>query len=340
MTPEGVDPGGEEASATPAGADPGGEEPPAAPASVDPEGEETPATPTGALDRLRYLRKPGTWLAGILLTVAGVTFQDVLTSTAKTVLSLDSLPDRLSPQSAVEVVEVRNVKDTGDFLVRDDTDGRFAAVLDSDQSWWQKAGIVDVGQSAWMVTLRGRATQQVRITDIVPELEGGTCAPPLSGSLVHAPAQGAADVIPLGMTIDAPVPKMTVTAEGVGSHPEPYFTGAKAKTITLDRNESEAFVITAQANSAYCRWRYRIHYQVDGAAADMVLGRPDGKPFELTAELPDAGRYPSVYFRSFLCGNGGYTPRQWFTATGKAYATSKAYATQHGGTGVPCTDHH
>ncbi|WP_280716601.1 hypothetical protein [Kitasatospora sp. MAP5-34] len=266
--------------------------------------------------------------------MASMTFQDVLTNTAKTVLALDSLPDRLSPQNAIEVVEVRDVTETGNFLVRDDANGRFARVLTSGQPWAQKADIVEVGQAEWMVTLRGRATQQVRITDIVPELEGGSCSSPLSGSLVHAPGQGGADVIPLDVTIDAPVPRLTVYAEGDSKGQEPYFTGAKARNITLDRNESEAFLIRAQANLGYCRWRYRIHYQVDGTTAELVLNRPDGKPFELTAELPDAGGYTSVYFPSFLCARGGYDPREWFTSTGKEYAS-----TQHVGVGVPCSQH-
>jgi hypothetical protein len=269
-------------------------------------------------DRLRYLRSPATWLAGILLTVATVTFQDVLIGTVKTVLALDSLPDRLSPRNAIEVVEVSDVKGFGAYLVRGDEEGRLAAVMKSGGSWGEM-NRVDVGRSEWMVTLRGRAAQQVRITDIVPEVEGGRCSSPLTGSLVLDPSQGVEDIIPLLVTIDDPVPTVKAYPSKTNRTVEdakPYFTGPKARHITLNQDESEAFIIQAHSKRGHCRWRYRIHYQVGGSTAEMVLSRPDGKPFEMTGQLPDAGRYTSVYERNFGCASAG----AWITATGEEYA--------------------
>jgi hypothetical protein len=251
--------------------------------------------------------------------VATVTFQDVLTGTVKAILPLDDLPDRLSSRNAIEVVEVRNVKKTGDYLVRGDKDGRFAEVLRSGGDWGHRADVVDVGRAEWMVTLRGRAAQQVRITDIVPEVEGGACSSPLTGSLVHYPSQGEESVIPLHVTIDDPVPTLTTYAgEDNRQAAEPYFTGPEAKQITLNHDESEAFLIDANSKRGYCRWRYRIHYQVGGKTAEMTLSRSQGKPFELTGELPDAGGYTSAYFPSYLCPSAGGAG--WFTVTGEEYA--------------------
>ncbi len=87
--------------------------------------------------RLRHLRSPAAWLAGILLTVVTVTFQDTLTGAVKAVLPLDRLPDRISPQGAVHVVEVKDVKVSGEYLVRGDRGGRFGKVLSGEQ-WRQK----------------------------------------------------------------------------------------------------------------------------------------------------------------------------------------------------------
>jgi hypothetical protein len=275
--------------------------------------------PAPARDRLRYLRSPVTWLAGILLAVATVTFQDVLTGTVKAILPLDSIPDRLSPQDAIEVVEVENTKDFGTYLVRGDKDGRFAKSFDFDGPWRAKADIVDVGLSEWMISLRGRAAQQVRITDIVPELEGGRCSAPLSGSLALDPSQGEADVIPLQVTIDDPMPTIKAYKSN-GEAAKPYFTGPKAKNITLNRNETEALLIEAHSKRGYCRWRYRIHYQVGGSTAEMVLSGPDGKPFELTGRLPDASGYESAYLPSYVCPSAGRPPGTWVTETGKEYA--------------------
>jgi hypothetical protein len=283
------------------------------------EPEETPPESAG---RLRFLRSPMTWLAGVLVAVVTVTFQDVLTSAVTSVLPLDGLPDKLSPHAAVEVVEVRNVKNTGEFLVRGPVPAHFTTTLSSGDAWYHRPNVVDVGESEWMITLRGRAEQQVRITDVVPQIVGGSCHAPLGGSLVYAPGQGAVDVIPLDVTIDAPRPRLTHwTKDGTGE--KPYFTGPTAKQITLDKDESEAFLVHAVARSGYCRWRYRVHYQLGGEKAEMTLARAGGKPFALTAVLPDQSDYSSVYVPSFTCGPG-HPPGRWYTLTGRQFATGMA----------------
>ncbi|MFF5566891.1 hypothetical protein ACFY7Z_28130 [Streptomyces sp. NPDC012623] len=278
----------------------------------------------GGGSRLRYLKSPATWLAGILLAVATVTFQDTLSGAVKAILPLDRLPDRLSPQNAIDVVEVSDVKGTGLYLVRGDVDGALLDAFGSGERTRRRdADFVDVGQAEWMVTLQGRAAQQVRITDIVPEVEGGTCAAPLAGNLVSSPGQGVSGVISLTLAIDEPAPTLKVPKDQerfTGKKPEagpdePFFTGPEAHHITLEKNESEAFVIEATAERGYCRWRYRVHYQVGGSPAEMVLSRPGGKPFELTGRLAGANRYRSVYHSGVCTGTG-----KWLKITGEEYA--------------------
>ncbi|WP_260635814.1 hypothetical protein [Streptomyces angustmyceticus] len=247
----------------------------------------------------------------------------MLTGAVKAILPLDRLPDQISPQNAIDVVEVRDVKTNGRYLVRGDTNGHFATVLNAGKEWRHRADIIDVNDAEWMITLQGRAAQQVRITDIVPQLEGGKCSSPPGGDLVDAPGQGVTDVVPLEVAIDSPQPTMTSYAKGRKSG-EPYFTGPKAKQITLNQNESQAFLIHATSGRGHCRWRYRVHYQVGGGTAEMTLSRAGGKPFELTGELPGIGRYRSVHFPSFTCaGTGSYAPGKWFTQTGAEYARAQ-----------------
>ncbi|UUN28505.1 hypothetical protein [Streptomyces sp. FIT100] len=287
-------------------------------------GGRTRSEPTDGPDRLRYLRSPATWLAGILLAVATVTFQDVLTGAVKAILPLDRLPDRLSPQNAIDVVEVRNVKKTGLFLVRGDVDGRVLDAVGSGEPGRHEESVVDVDDARWMVTLQGRASQQVRITDIVPEVEGGTCSSPLTGNLVNAPSQGVQRAIALKVAIDEPAPRLMVPKEKGPEEKgkeketdaeEPYFTGSEPRHITLDQNESEALLIEATSEEGYCRWRYRVRYQVGGSTAEMVLSRSGGKPFELTGQLADASGYRSVHYRSFGCSDS----TAWLTGTGEEY---------------------
>lgn len=289
-----------------------------------------PAVESVGRDRLRYLRSPATWLAGVLVAVATVTFQDALTSTVKAILPVDSLPDWVSTQDPVEVVEAKNVKENGEYLVRGGRQAHLGRELNSGEWREHQEGVVDVGTAEWMVTLRGAATQQVRITDIVPEVEGGKCSAPLTGSLVYAPSQGETDVIPLHVTVDDPVPRLKVYKDGKAT--APYFTGPRAKQITLEQDESEAVYIVATARHDYCRWHYRIHYQVGERSAEQVFRRPDGKPFELTGKLADVSGYNTVHFPSFICPGGNTRSRQWLSGTGEEYA--RALKKRHE---VPCT---
>ncbi|MFI9030237.1 hypothetical protein [Streptomyces sp. NPDC053560] len=294
-------------------------------ASVRRGGRPRPA-PEERPSRLRFLRSPATWLAGILLSVAAVTFQDVLVGAAKSVFSLDRLPDRISPEGAIDVVEVQDVKENGTYVIRGGKGaGAAAATMLGTPDWREKGDVVDVGVSEWMVTLEGRAAQQVRITDIVPEVEGGRCGAPLGGTLVLSPSQGEAHVIPLEVAVDSPTPRMmttTTSAKGVDKS-ESYFTGPHAKHITLKQNESEAFLIHATSKQGHCRWRYRVHYQVAGTPAEMVLSRPGNKPFEMTGELPRGAGYRAVHFPPFLCP-GVKQQDRWLTATGEAYARARS----------------
>ncbi|MFF8551631.1 hypothetical protein ACF058_02115 [Streptomyces sp. NPDC015501] len=288
-----------------------------------PEAEEE----TEAGGRLRFVKSPTTWLLGILLAVATVTFQDVLTATVKAVLPLDRVPDRLSPQNAIDVVDVKDVKDIGYYVVRDGGgagDGRLLEEISSGGPWREGRTVVDAGESDWMITVQGRASQQVRITDIVPVLEGGACEKPLGGSLAHFPSQGVSDVIPLELEVDAPRPRLKTYGKE-GKDAKPFFTGPQAKHITLNQNETEAFIVHATSETGYCRWRYRVHYEVGGSTAETTISGPGGKPFELTARLPDASAYRKVYFPGLDCVSPASRPLStWYEQTGPEYARARS----------------
>ncbi|MEV7912136.1 hypothetical protein [Streptomyces griseus] len=286
----------------------------------------------GTTGRLRLLKSPTTWLLGILLAVVTMTFQDVLAASVKAILPLDRVPDRLSPQNAIDVVEVRDVKDIGYYVVRDagdrdgDGDGKILEQISSGGPWREGREVVDAGNADWMITVQGRAAQQVRITDIVPVLEGGRCEKPLGGSLAHFPSQGVMDVIPLELEVDAPLPRLKFLGKDAedGKDAKPFFTGPEAKHITLNQNETEAFIVHATASTGYCRWRYRVRYEVGGSAAETTISGPGGKPFELTARLPDASGYRKVYFPAFDCVYpGSRMPDIWYEQSGAEYGRDR-----------------
>ncbi|MDQ0986737.1 hypothetical protein [Streptomyces sp. V2I9] len=293
-----------------------------------PEAEEE----TEARGRLWFVTSPATWLLGILLAVVTVTFQDVLTASVKAILPLDRVPDRLSPQNAIDVVEVKDVKDIGYYVVRDGggaEDGKLRADIASGGPWREGRKVVDAGDAHWMITVQGRASQQVRITDIVPVVEGGKCGKPLGGSLAHFPSQGVMDVIPLELEVDAPRPRLETYGKS-GKEARPFFTGPEAKHITLNQNETEAFIVHATSETGYCRWRYRVHYEVGGSTAETTISGPGGKPFELTARLSDPSAYRKVYFPALACASSGSGPQDvWYEQTGPEYARA------HSGDRVP-----
>ncbi|MEU4921705.1 hypothetical protein AB0G29_20410 [Streptomyces parvus] len=281
----------------------------------------------GTTGRMRFVTSPTTWLLGILLAVVTVTFQDVLTASVKAILPLDRVPDRLSPQNAIDVVEVRDVKDFGYYVVRDADgaggDGKILEEISSGGPWREGRKVVDAGSADWMITVQGRASQQVRITDIVPVLEGGRCEKPLGGSLANFPSQGVMDVIPLELEVDAPLPRLTTLGKDA-EDAKPFFTGPQAKHITLNQNETEAFIVHATASTGYCRWRYRVHYEIGGSTAETTISGPRGEPFELTARLPDASGYRKVYFPTLDCVlPDSRLPHTWYEQTGAEYARDR-----------------
>lgn len=287
--------------------------------------EPDEAQETAGKDRWRLLRAPVAWLVTVVVAAAALTFQDVLVSTAKTVLPVEALPDALSPRDAVEVVEARDVKQHGEYLVRGGSGAELRTALNSGEWREETEGVVDVNRSEYMVTLRGQASQQVRITDIVPEVEGGECSAPLGGRLVYAPSQGGDEVIPLEVDIDDRSPRLEAYRKD-----RPYFTGPKGTHILLRQNETEAFFIIAKSRGPYCRWRYRMHYEVGGETREQMIARPDGKPFELTGERRDTGDYATVHYPSFTCPVGEKSGH-WSSTTGEKYARAK-----RGGKGEVC----
>lgn len=262
-----------------------------------------PVTPTAATAEDEtgrggggLLRTPATWIVGIVAATAAVTFQDVLSATLNAVLPLDRVADQVAPQDAIDVVSVRDVRAYGTSLIRPPApdEAEVLAALGSSTGWGEQLGVVDVGQSQWLITLEGRGSQQVRITDIVPRIEGGACSDPLDGSVVEANSEGGEDVVGLHSAIDSADPRLrrhTVS----GTEEEPYFTGLGASHITLDRNESIGLMMHASATEGYCRWHYQISYEVAGSTETMLVHAPNGKPFELTAPLTDPADYDAAY---------------------------------------------
>ncbi|KAB8170921.1 hypothetical protein FH609_001660 [Streptomyces sp. 3MP-14] len=297
-----------------------------------------PPAPEPEPSRLRrLLNSPLNWLLAVVLVVATTTFQDVLGSTLGALLPLDRVPDRVAAGEAIDVVTVRSEREIGTWMARDATVSEIDAALE-DPNWPRELDLIDVGWGSWIITLEGRAQQQVRITDIVPELENGRCGEPLTGPLLLTAPEGGGPVVQLQVDIDQPGARLhgsTDTGEDTG----PYFTGPTAQHVTLDRNESVAFRITARADQGHCRWTYRVEYEVAGAAHTTRIDGPDGAPFEITAPRRDAADYPVVWFSPQGCGPGPEFSAERVRGTGEDYARALEEFDAPVGQPVSCPEH-
>ncbi|GAA3492361.1 hypothetical protein GCM10018987_64440 [Streptomyces cremeus] len=68
-----------------------------------------------------------------------------------------------------------------------------------------------------------------------------------------------------------------------------------------------------------------MHYEVGGGTAETVLSGPDGKPFELTAELKRTADYRNVCFPSLVCASEAPYRHTWYRQTGRQYAAWKQH---------------
>lgn len=259
------------------------EEPEKAAKEAPQEASKEAAAPVGDVRRrgplpwvASLLKKPAAWVVGVVLVSLGATFGSGLQN-----LFTGLLPEGWSdPGEGIQLVDVRRKEMSGPVLIPDgsstapfkDFDDAVRAVNDLD--WQAKHEWYAVGNVTWEVTLVGRHSEDVVITDLRPK-RSGPCTPMLrEGTVVEdVPQGGGGDKILLNTDLGAPAPTLT-SEDGT-----PYFT---SKTVTLSKGETVVIPITATSSGPTCRWVLEVDYVDHGKREVMTIKAPGGREFGIT----------------------------------------------------------
>ncbi|MGI5205994.1 hypothetical protein ACQEU6_31025 [Spirillospora sp. CA-108201] len=280
------------------------------------EGEHQPDQPRS------WRRQPSTWLVVIVMAVTASYFQDTLRAVAEGWLTPGELADSVSAGDAIRVVDVHHDLDSGNPVLVPARKGGGDALSggetppDSlDEEWLAAHGAIDVGSSRWEITIETRRNEDVEIVDVRPVMAGGRCGPAPTGAYIENQAAGGSDKIPLYLVIDGPRPR-PVFQRNEDGRLSPFFVGAKAQRLTLEKGRKETLAIMAsigppdefpEKEGPYCRWSVRVDYIAGGGRHQMSITAPGNRLFALTGRLPDVARYQVVFMDGLNCQRSHYT---------------------------------
>ncbi|NDU76684.1 hypothetical protein GWI34_29260 [Actinomadura sp. DSM 109109] len=255
------------------------------------------------------------------MAVSAAYFQDTLRAVAEGWLTPGEVADSVSAGEAVRVVDVHHDLDAGNNLLVPAPEGGGNALAaesppDSlDEEWLAAHGAIDVGMARWEITVETRRNEAVEIVNVRPVLAGGRCGPAPTGVLVTNQSAGGGDKIPLYLVIDGPRPRPVFQRNEAGKL-SPFFVGAKAQRLTLEKGKKETLSIVASIGhpdkevsreGPYCRWSVRVDYIAGGGRHQMTITAPGGRLFALTGTLPDIADYQTVFVDGLTCTRPHYT---------------------------------
>ncbi|WP_020522132.1 hypothetical protein [Catelliglobosispora koreensis] len=243
----------------------------------------------------KWWQRPITWIMTIVVGAVGAYATNALVSGLESVAPTDDLVAQMMGTDAFKIHSLKRLHDTNSggregYVVPANAD--VAPVLEgSDErgfnAWTEANNAVDLGFSAWEMTIEGTRESTAEIVNIVPVLEA-PCGAPLGGGLFLDGGQGAVEKVTLLADFNAAQPVMSRPA-GPGIERIPNFFATHK--ITLPRNEKNTLVLRAKVTGKHCKFRYRIEYLADGKQSEFMLGRPDGRPFEISGYLGDLTQY-------------------------------------------------
>lgn len=217
--------------------------------------------------------------------------------------------------AAIHVIDVHRLPgSTGDVLLPANPAQREAALNDllrPSAEWKDRYDVISVGNASWEITLETFRDERVEITNMTPVFDGGGCDKPLGGALLQNGSSGALDKILLDIEIDSPRPVFMTQL----SRNDPFVPYFSHRAIGLEKGKKDSIIVTARATTGYCKWRIKAEYYAAGAKREILLSRPDGKPFELTASLNQIELYETVVPDPLICRDK--TPQP---VSGKDYA--------------------
>ncbi|WP_406032946.1 hypothetical protein OG801_00830 [Nocardioides sp. NBC_00163] len=266
-------------------------------------------TPAGDVRRrgvlpwtVSLLKKPTAWVVGLVLVSLGATFGSGLQN-----LFTGLLPEGWSdPGKGIQLVDVRRQAMSGPVLIPEgaraapfeNVDQAMSAVNDLD--WQAKYDWYAVGNVTWEVTLVGRHSEDVVITDLRPKRSGPCTSILRQGTVVEDIRQGGGgDKILLRTDVSAPVPALTSEKDG-----SPYFT---TRTVILSKGETVVIPITATSSGPTCRWVLEVDYVDHGKRETMTIKAPGGREFGITGT---AEGHPYALTWSVSCARA-MRPEDW-----------------------------
>lgn len=242
---------------------------------------ETDAPRDDGQGRLTSLaKKPVTWVVGVILVALGATFSSGLQS-----MFAGLLPDGWSePGSGIKVVDVRRKPLSGPVLIPQAESAKFTDQTDArekvnDPDWEAQHEWYAAGRITWEVTLVGRHSDPVVITDLRPSRTGACTKLLRQGTLVNDVPQGEGQKIELKTAIDADVPVLTSVDDGSA-----YFDGG---TVTLAKGETVVISIQATSAGPTCEWVLEADYVDHGKRDTMTIKAPGDRPFAITGYSED-----------------------------------------------------
>ncbi|MEU6136353.1 hypothetical protein [Nocardioides sp. NPDC047086] len=226
------------------------------------------------------LTKPATWVVGVILVALGATFSSGLQS-----LFAGLLPDGWSePGDGIKVVDVRRQPLSGRVLIPDPESAQFDDRADAtssvnDPEWEAEHEWYAAGYITWEVTLVGRHSDPVVITDLRPERTGPCTERLEAGTIVEDVPQGEGTKIELKAAIDAKVPQLISADDGTA-----YFDDG---TVTLAKGETVVISIEATSQGPTCEWMLEADYVDHGKRETMTIKAPGDRPFAITGLIDD-----------------------------------------------------
>lgn len=222
------------------------------------------------------LRKPTAWVVGIVVVALAGTFGSGLQS-----LFSGLLPDGWSdPGSGIEVVDVLRRPTSGPVLIPNAeaaagfTDFGDARAAVNDPEWQAQNEAYAMGSVTWEVTVVGRHSEDVVITDLRPERTGPCTQKLQEGVVVDDVPAGEGSKTELKTAIDAKVPALTSADDGSA-----YFDDG---TVTLSKGETVVISIEATSAGPTCQWVLAADYVDHGKRKEMTIKAPGDHPFAIT----------------------------------------------------------
>ncbi|MGH3887088.1 MAG: hypothetical protein ACRDSZ_11075 [Pseudonocardiaceae bacterium] len=228
-----------------------------------------------------------------MLVGVGAYVADSVQEFLNSVLPTSGLAEQASGPP-IEILDVqRNMELTGDFLLPNGVSDQQLAAWDRGRrptaEWLRAADAMTVGISRWEITLVGKRSDAVAITNMRPVIAGGQCRAPIGGTLIENGSAGADPRIILETEIDSPTPLLKY--DDPRGNPQPFFPD---HSISLPQGEKNTIVIIARTSGPYCEWTIDVDYLADGRRATMTVTAPGDDPFAVTGRI-DPQRYDSVF---------------------------------------------